>query len=281
MGKFSNSMRLVEASWQVLKADKELIVFPIVSAIAAAIVALLFAIPLWVSGFFDRLDDNGASNGGVYVVLFAFYLVLYTVINFCNAALVGAALIRLRGGDPTASDGFRIAARRLGPIVGYAVIGATLGVVLQAIRNRSGIVGDIIAGITEIAWGLVTYLVVPVLVVEEVGPIEAIQRSGSLLKRTWGEQVIGNAGIGLVVGLFFVLAAMLGGILIAVGSSIGGVVLAVIIAVLVGLVLAAMIAVGASLKGIYTAALYRYAAEGDASTYFPADLIRNAFVPKG
>jgi hypothetical protein len=280
VGRFSNSWSLARASWSVLKADKELIVFPVVSAIAAAIVALLFAVPLWASGYFDRLDEDGVSNIVNYAVLFAFYLVLYTVINFCNAALVGAALVRLRGGDPTAADGFRLASQRLGPIVGYSLIGATVGVALQAIRDRSGIVGDIVAGLTEVAWGLATYLVVPVLIVEEVGPIEAVKRSASLLKRTWGEQVIGNAGIGLAVGLVVVAAAVVGAMLIWIAAAIGGVVLAVGVGAVVALGLATMIAIGAALKGIYTAALYRYATDGTTGTYFDESLIRNAFVPK-
>jgi hypothetical protein len=280
MGRFSNSWSLAQASWSVLKADKELIVFPVVSAIAAAIVALLFAVPLWVSGYFDRLDEGGASNVVNYAVLFAFYLVLYTIINFCNAALVGAALVRLRGGDPTAADGFRLASQRLGPIVGYSLIGATVGVVLQAIRDRSGILGDVVAGLTEIAWGVATYLVVPVLIVEEVGPIEAVKRSASLLKRTWGEQVIGNAGIGLVVGLAVVAAAIAGAVLIWIAAAIGGVILAVGVGAVVALGLATMIAIGAALKGIYTAALYRYATDGTTGAFFDESLVRNAFVPK-
>ncbi|MCC6790604.1 MAG: hypothetical protein IT336_02910 [Thermomicrobiales bacterium] len=280
MERFANSWRLTKASWAVLKTDKELIVFPIVSAIAAALVALLFAVPLWVSGYFDRVDEEGVSNIASYAVLFVFYLVLYTVINFCNAALVGAALIRLRGGDPTAADGFRMATHRMGPIVGYALIGATVGVILQAIRDKSGLLGDLVAGFTEMAWGLATYLVVPVLVVENVGPVEAVKRSAALFKRTWGEQVIGNAGIGLAVGLVVIAAIAIGTALIVIASSIGGTVLAIVIGAVVVLAIAAIIAVGAALKGIYTAALYGYAADGAPGSFFPDDLIRGAFVPK-
>jgi hypothetical protein len=280
MQRFSNSWRLAQASWAVLKADKELIVFPVVSAIAAAIVALLFVVPLWASGYFDRLSEDGVSNVASYAILFVFYLVLYTIINFCNAALVGAALIRLRGGDPTAADGFRLATSRLGPIVGYAVIGATVGVVLQAIRDRSGFLGDLFAGLTEVAWGIATYLVVPVLVVENVGPIDAVKRSAALLKRTWGEQVIGNAGIGLAIGLVVFAAVVAGALLIWVAAAIGGVALAVGIGAIVVLAVAVLIAIGAALKGIYTAALYRYATDGTTGAFFPDDLVRNAFVPK-
>jgi hypothetical protein len=271
---------LTQASWAVLRADKELIVFPIVSAIAAAFVALLFAVPLWISGYFDRIEENGVSNVASYAALFAFYLVLYTVINFCNAALVGAALIRLQGGDPTAADGFRIASSRMVPIVGYALIGATVGVALQAIRDKSGILGDIVAGLTELAWGLATYLVVPVLVVENVGPIDAVKRSASLLKRTWGEQVIGNAGIGLVVGLAVVAAVAAGALLIWVAAALGGIALAIGVGAVVVLGVAALVAIGAALKGVYTAALYRYAADGSVGGFFPDDLVRNAFVRK-
>ena len=278
--RISNSLRLARASWEVLRADRELVIFPIVSAIAAAILVALFAIPLWAVGFFDNIEESGSPGAASYVVLFLFYVVLYTIINFCNAALVGAALVRLRGGDPTAADGFRLAVRRLGPIVGYALIGATVGVVLQAIRERSGLLGNIIAGLIGMAWGLVTYLVVPVLVVEEIGPVESIKRSAALFRRTWGEQVIGNVGIGLVIGLVTFGAIMAGVVLVAIAAAIGGIVLAIIAGVPVVLAIAAIISVGAALKGIYTAALYRFAADDATSTFFPDDLIRNAFVPK-
>ena len=105
------------------------------------------------------------------------------MIFFCNTALVGAALIRLRGGDPTVADGFRIAASRVGPILGYALIAATVGMVLRAISERSGFLGRLVVSLVGFAWNLATFLVVPVLVVEDVGPIEAVQRSASYLGR--------------------------------------------------------------------------------------------------
>jgi hypothetical protein len=280
VGRFSRSLELAKASWAVLRADKELIVFPIVSAIAAALVGLLFVVPLWVSGFFDNIGNGESPKVFSYAVLFVFYLVLYTVINFCNAALVGAALIRLRGGDPTAEDGFRIAAARVGPIVGYALIGATVGVVLQAVRERAGFVGTLFAGLLDAAWGVVTFLVIPVLVVEEVGPIEAVKRSAALLKRTWGEQLIGASGIGLVVGLAVLVVGAAAVALVAIAASIGGVILAVVVGVAAGLCVAAVIAVGAALRGIYTAALYRYAADGTSGGFFDDALIQGAFAPK-
>jgi hypothetical protein len=279
--RFSNGWRLVKASWAVLRSDKELIVFPIISGIAALIVFALFAVPLWISGYFERLDD-GTSSAKVtgFVVLFALYVVLYTVINYCNAALVGAALIRLRGGDPTARDGFTIANQHVGPIVGYALIGATVGVALQALRERAGIAGQVVAWLGGTAWNLATFLVVPVLVVEDIGPIEAVKRSAALLRRTWGEQIVGNAGIGLVFGLIGFVVILGGIFVVALAAATGIVALIVLAAAIAAAALAAVVVIGAALKGIFTAALYRYAAEGQVDTYFDADLVRSAFAPK-
>jgi len=270
MSTFSRSWNLAKASWNILRDDKELIVFPIVSAIALILVTLAFAVP----GFF--LFAAGGNEVLGYVLLFLFYLVQYTVITFANAALVGAALIRLRGGNPTLGDGFQIAFSRLGTIVGYALIAATIGMILQALSRR-GTLGDIVRSLIGLAWNLATYLVVPVLVVEDVGPIAAVKRSAGLLKRTWGEQVVGGAGMGLVFFLLFVLATVLAGAGVFLGVTLNAtalIIASIAVGVLAYIVLALL---SSTLGGIYSAAVYRYAAEGETSKQFAPELIRNAF----
>ena len=270
MSTFSRSWLLVKTAWGVLRADKELVVFPIVSAIGAILVTLLFAVP----GFL--LQSAGGNEVFFYALLFLFYLVLYSVIIFANAALIGAALIRLRGGDPTLSDGLRIASSRFGAIVGYALIAATVGLILQALSRR-GALGDIVRSLIGIAWNLVTFLVVPVLVVEEVGPIEAVKRSAMLLRRTWGEQIAGGAGMGLIFFLFFLLATVGAGAGVALGVSLSStaLIVACIAAGVIAYIVLALL--NATLGGIYAAAVYRYAAEGVLSEQFAPELIRDAF----
>jgi hypothetical protein len=141
------------------------------------------------------LDSLGGADGqGIlsYIVLFLFYVVTYSVTIFANSALIGAALIRLNGGDPTLQDGFRIASERLGKILGYAVISATVGMVLRAISERSGIIGQIVIGIIGFVWSVATFLTVPVLVTEDVGPIDAVKRSAELLKKDLGRTNYGQ-----------------------------------------------------------------------------------------
>jgi hypothetical protein len=276
--RLSRSWELVKASYAVLRADKELIVFPIVSLVGTIAVMIVFAIPLALAGSFGRVADN---NTGVfeYAVVFLFYIVMYTVIIFSNAALTGAALIRLRGGDPTLGDGFRIAMDHLGQIVGYAVIAATVGVVLRALRERGGLLGQIVAWFGNLAWNLATYLVVPVLVVENIGPIEAIRRSTDLLKRTWGEQIVGNFSIGLVFGLLTLAAVLVVGVpLFLLASAMDSILMIVLAIVLIVLLVAAISLIGSALNGIYVAALYRFATEtAVADQYFSPELVQGAF----
>lgn len=293
MGKLSGSWQLFKQSWAVLRSDKALVVFPIVSAIASLIVTASFLVPLGLSGAFaqfaaGRISTNPGLSGSAdaaawvpYVLIaFLFYLVQYFVIFFANSALVGAAMLRLQGGRPTVGDGFRIAARHTGTILGYAAISATVGMLLRAIADRGGTIGRIAAGLLGIGWNLATFLVVPVLVVENIGPVDAIKRSADLLKRTWGEQIIGNLGLGAVFGLLSLAV-------IIVGVALG--VLAVemdMIALLVAVIAAGVLAlialgiVNSALSGIYRAAVYRFAATGEIGSGFNPELVRGAFRPK-
>ncbi|MCA9908183.1 MAG: hypothetical protein KC519_05990 [Anaerolineae bacterium] len=279
--KLQSSWTLAKASWSVLQSDKELLIFPIISFIGSVIVSILFAVPFFTVGIVEgsRGNDPGLTPLGI-IIGFLFYVVLYTVIFFCNTALIGAALIRLKGGDPTVSDGFRIASERLTHIVGYAIISATVGMILRAVSERGGLIGQIVSGLVGFAWNVATFLVVPVLVIENIGPWDAIKRSSALLKKTWGENLIGNAGIGLVTFL-----VMIAGLFITIGLAIFGAninstpfVIAVIIVGVIFMILLGLIS--SALTGIYQAAVYRFAAEGETGGMFAPELVHQAFKPK-
>src|SRR6478752_7494037 len=115
--RFGRSIDLAKASFNVLRSDKELLVFPLMSFFALIVVTILFAIPLIATGGITHASE-GQVQPIAYVLGFLFYLVSYTVTFFFQTGLVGAALIRLDGGDPTLGDGFRIAFSRLPQIIG-------------------------------------------------------------------------------------------------------------------------------------------------------------------
>lgn len=274
--KISRSWTLVKASAAVLRSDKELLLFPVISSIAALLVAATFLVP--VVGL--RLFEGGSIGVLGAVVGFAFYLCQYFVIFFFNTALVGAAMIRLEGGDPTVSDGLRIARSKAGVILGYAAIAATVGLLLQMVREKSGIIGKIVVGLVGMAWTLASFLVVPILVSRDVGPIDAIKESIELLRRTWGENVAGNVGIGLAFGLLTALVVVVVIALVIGAAAVGGAKLAIVVGVLGALAIALVAVIQAALSGIYSAAVYRYAVDGHAPAGFAGPQLQAAFQPK-
>jgi len=276
--KLSNSWDLVKASAAVLRADKELLLFPVISAVLSILVVITFAVPAILAGVFASGITEGAGVPAAgYAAVLLFYVVQYFVIFFCNTALVGAALIRLRGGDPTVADGFRIAASRIQPILGYAFIAATVGMLLRAISERSGLLGRLVVGLVGLAWNLATFLVVPVLVVEDVGPIEAIQQSASYLKRTWGEQIAGNIGMGLFFGLVSLGTLAAGVVLLMAAAATESAFLIIFVAVCLLMAFVTIALVSSALSGIYAAAVYRYAAEGATGGFFTPAMVKGAF----
>jgi hypothetical protein len=274
--RFSRSWGLVKASGAVLNANRRLMVFPVLSSLCTLIVAASFLLPAYASGTFTHLD-RGHMTPGSAALLFVFYLVQYFIVIFFNSALVGAALIYLRGGNPTVGDGLRIAMSKLPSIFGYAVISATVGMVLRAIQERAGFIGRWIAGLLGVAFTLATFLVVPVLVNKDVGPVDAVKESAQLLKRTWGENLIGNVGIGLAFGLLTILVVLAGMALVFLAISTHSVsVVVATVALCIAAVLTLAVIQGA-LHGIYSAAVYRYAEEGDAGIGFDKALVADAF----
>jgi len=274
--KLGNSWQVVKASAAVLSADKELVIFPILSGVMLVLVSAGFVAPFVVSERAQELAQGPAGWG----IAFGFYLVSYFVIFFCNSALVGAALIRLRGGDPTVADGFRIAFGKAGTILGYAFIAATVGMILRQLQERAGLLGRLVVGLVGLAWNLATFLVVPVLVTENVGPVDAVKRSMALFKKTWGEQVIGNFGVGAITGLiaFLLILTFIPLCFLAVATNSTAVIALTVGGFVFALVLLSL--VSATLSGIYTAAVYRFAAEGEVGTTFHADMVQGAFKPK-
>src|SRR5260370_552021 len=122
------------------------------------------------------------------------------------------------------------------------------------IAERTGWLGRIVIGLVGMAWTLASYFVVPVLVVEDVGPAEALQRSADLFRQTWGEEVAG----GFSFGLIFTLLALPAVALPFLGRNLGptGMMAGATLAVLYWLTLAV---VSSAVQGIFVAALYRYA----------------------
>jgi hypothetical protein len=274
--RIKRSFDLVRASIRVLRQDSRLMLFPVISGVALLLVLAAFALPL-----FGLASIDGMGRGGAYSAAFLFYVIQYFVIIYFNVALVGAVMIRLDGGSPTLGDGLRIANSRIGAILGYAVISATVGVILRAIQERVGFIGRLIVGLIGAGWALATFLVVPVIVASERGAIGSISDSTALLKRTWGENVAGQVGLSAAFALlyFAIVAGAVPLVLLVAWAGAGPALIVLFVAIIMLAFLGCML-MHATLTGIYSAVLYRYAAGGNDAPGFDHAVLASAFQQK-
>lgn len=273
MERFSRSWALAKESWQVLRQTPSLIVFPIISGIVTVVLSISFLVPVYLATGGRDLEEINPAIG--YPVMFAFYLVSYFIVIFFNSGLVASAYDSLSGRPTSFGDGLNHAVRRLPAILGWTLIAATVGMILQMLSERMGLVGKIVVSLIGLAWNVATFLVIPVIVVEQGSPVEALKKSTGLLKKTWGENLIGQAGIGLAMTVLS-LAPLIPVVALFMLSPIAGLI-GLAVAVVYFLVLAA---VGAAMQGVFQTALYVYAETGSVPSGFSSENITGAFMTK-
>jgi hypothetical protein len=279
-GAFSRSFKLVKESAGVLRQDPELILLTLGSFAGVLLIVLVAGVVGLTSGAIDPEAETISGFGAVLVGLS--YFLGYFIIIYFEVALVSAIQFRMAGGDPDVWYGISRANRRLPAILGWALIAATVSVLLrmleQAARRRGGIIGAILVRVLSFGWSLMVFFVIPVVAAEGVGPIEAIKRSGSTIKGRWGEAIIGTQGIGFIMMIATVIVA---GIPFAIGYAAVGAspVLGMLFFGIAGATAVFMWALAGSLESTYRAVLYAYASDGQTHG-FSKEALDGAFAPK-
>ena len=277
-GKIANTWHLSKISWDVLNKDRELLFMPVLS--------LVCMIPVCIVGFVVMLTLESTSGeetaqNAVTVVGVVVAMAVGIISVFFQGALVAGAYERMTGGDPTVGSALQVAAKRISGLVPWAVITTTVGLVLRALRgDDDNIVLRLLASLLETAWAVVTFLTVPAIVVDAMGPIQAIKRSGSLLRKTWGENILANAGFGLLT-LLLVLGGVIPLTLITflLDSVLGTPGLIAGIGLIV-MYIAALIVFFTALNAVYQTALYLYATTGTSPAGFEEFDMAESFVAK-
>jgi hypothetical protein len=274
MERIRNAWHLAKASWQVLSKDRELIAVPVVASIAALIAWAALLIPGFVLlGGTGEGGAEGSVNVALWIILAVAAVVSAWIFVLGQAAIVAGAAERMEGGEPTLSSAFAAARSRAVPLLGWAVLSTAVSFVLDQLQQRFGILGKIVSWAAGVAFAVMSFLALPVIVFENVGAIEAFKRSSALLKRTWGEQVSFNIGIGLLGFVVALPGLLIGGGLVATGVlplQVVGVVAGVTWVVLV-------VATTSALSAVFKAALYRYANNLPVDPAFDQRLFNDAF----
>jgi hypothetical protein len=281
-------------SWQFAKISygivwdfKQLIIFPLLSTLAAAAVIVSFIAPLWSTGmlqtWLEAADSQNGSTAGqiaMYLILFLFYFCNYFVIVFFNSALTACALKVVNGEVPTISYGFSMASQRLPQILAWSFLSALIGVLLRVIENAHERAGAFISAILGTAWTALTYFVVPVLVIEGVDPITAIKRSLATLKSTWGEALVGNFSMGFLAFLVLLPVIAVLGVLGFAAYASGNAPMIILVCAVGALAIVIASAAISTADIVFKALLYNYATGRAIPENIDRSLFQDAFRPR-
>ena len=283
LGRWGRSKQLVKTSWGVLKQDPELLWLTVWAAVFAMVGLLIGGLIALFGGMAAASGSEVwwiANRGVLFIAGFVAALLAGISNVFFHGAIVHGALDRLRGGDPTTRSAIAGARGRFGQLAGWAVVSVIFAMIMQAIRDRGGFIAGLFTWLAEAAWAVISFLVLPIIIVEGKGPFASLKRSTQMLKDTWGENLIGQIGIGIVGFVVALPGVIVGGLIIWVGAATSIVPLIWIGAVLAGLWLIGVSLFFSALKSVYQAVLYRYATENEIPEGFEDIGIEQAFISK-
>lgn len=270
--RFSNGWTIAKTSFKVLRANKQLIVFPLLSGISLMLILGSFITVILANAgwHISNLDVENKAAG--YGLLFIFYVVNYFIVVFFNMALMHCVKIYFEGGEVNVGDGIRFSLSRLGVIFSWSLLAATVGLILKVIQENVGTLGKFITGIIGIVWSIATFFVVPVLAYEKLGPVDAFKRSGQLVREKWGESLSAGFSFGLIHLLAVFALAVPAFIIGALIHPVAGIFVA-----LAGIFL--LSAVFSALRSIFISAVYNNVT-GNLEQHFDQQLVDGLFVEK-
>lgn len=282
IGRFRASYLLVVESFELLRKDKEIIFFPILSLFFNLIALIALAGFFYATLFFSGVDlkemKESQNNLSIihYVFIFAIYMTSVFITTFFNAGLVSIVLARINGRDLSFKDGLGNAFKNVRKIFIWSLISATVGTLMRIIFDRSKLFGRIVISILGATWGVLTFFIVPVLVSENKSSFESIKESGIAFKRVWGETLITHFSTGLFFGAVYLLA-----ILVYIATLFSKNFYIIIISTTVLAIFFVLTAVVSStLNAIFRVVLYEYAKYGRMPDNFTPELILNAIKKK-
>lgn len=264
---------MANLSFATINKNRSLLLFPVFSSIALILVlATFFGGTFYFVG--DEIETlmNNEQYGSLlgYGLVFFYYLVNFFVIVFFNAALIHCALKVLNGEETSVGDGLSFAFSRIEKILAWSLLSATVGTLLQALQN-TGKIGEIIASLIGIAWSILTFFVVPILVYENLGVIDSVKQSGRLMKQKWGESLAANVSFGLFHFLGIIAAALVFYLLTSVNM-----ILAIVVGVAMVLLISTVITAA---RTVFVAAVYNHVI-GRPSGNFDGEMLDSVFINK-
>lgn len=283
VGRIKAGWILFKEAWKYLQSDKEIVAIPLITAtlnilLFGVLMALYFYLVL--NGTLSFSEEGEPTTIGEYIFYFSFYVIGAFTLALSQAGVANTVYTRAHGGNATLGDSLKVAFSNWFPLLVWALITSTVGILLRAIAERSEILGKIVVAIIGVAWSVLTFFVVPGIVLDKKSAPAAIGHSARVFKRTWGETAIANVSLGVVFLLvyLFLILSFLGLVVFVAGMQSG-----VLLTLLFGAFIVAIIAISlvqSALEGIIKTLLYIYATEGACPPNFNQELLQKMLTRK-
>lgn len=272
--RLANGWAITKSSFSILKKNKQLLIFPVLSGISLVMILAIIIVPILASAGWDlgNLNINFDNDTVPYLFTFLFYLVNYFVVVFFNMALIHCTKLYLAGEEPTIGAGIRFSLSRIGVIFSWAIFAATVGTLLKAIQENAGWLGKLVAGGLGIVWGITTFFVVPVIAYENLGPVGAFKRSAEIMKNKWGEGLASTFSLGLIQFIAILLIALVSFLIATVTHPFIGIALGVLMAFIVMTIISAA-------ETVFISLVYQNI-NGNVEEHFNQQLIDGLFTKK-
>jgi hypothetical protein len=273
----SRGFRLLGQAWALLRECPRLFVFPAISAVLITLATLALFVPVAV-----LTHDELSWKVAVLLASTATALPFIFISTFLNVAFLGMAHDHIEGREPSVRRGLALACSRVRPILAWTFLAAGVGAALSALRalpfDGSELLARVVGLVGEIAWGLATFFVVPVLALHGDGAVDSIKRSSRAFRDRWGETLSGAVGIGVIFGIVVIPACIVGmagaDALDSGNATLGIVLIAIAVAVSVP-----VLAVETALAELFAMVVYREATEGIVLAPFSDTDVRTSFEP--
>ena len=277
-GAWKSSKVVTKKAWAVLKANPYLFTFPIIGVVLSVIPLAVLGIPAL---YFLESDNNWVAGALAIALVFG----VQAVATFPAAGLVAAVDAEMHGRDASVGKGMSAAFGRFGPLVAWSAIQTVVSVLIGLVRGngQGNVVGvllrNVIAAAADVMWQLITFFVLPVMMIEKASPINAIKTSSSMFKKQWGTQLAGGVRIGGLVALIVVLPGvliMIGGIALVFVNNTATVIAGITTAVIGFLIIMLGALIISAMRGIYSVALYYYAKDGEVLGGFSGEELQSS-----
>ena len=269
----SNGWKLAKTSLSLLNENRSLLILPVFSAISMVLILSTFfgGTYFFIGDYLETsLESESTSNIFIYGMIFIYYLINFFIITFFNTALIHCAVSILNGEKITISEGISFATSKLDKIIGWSVVSATVGTLLNLLQN-TGKIGEIAASLIGIAWSVLTFFVVPILVYQDMGVMDSVKESGRIIKNKWGESLAGNFSFGILYLIALAIAAGIAFLFYSINPTIGIVAMVCMVLFIITVVSAA--------KTVFVAAVYNHTTERPVGN-FSTDILDDVFMNK-